>query len=1097
MSNGFKKVFFRQIKDTKSRFISILLISALGVGFFVGVKAASPSMKYSADKFFDKNNLMDFRIMSDFGFVDDDIKALEDIKGVKQVMPSYWSDLLVKDGDANDVVRFHSVPESKAKETPINQLKVVEGRLPQSSGECVVESNQNTSKNYKIGDTVEVISPNEDTEITDIVKTNTFTVVGLVESPQYISFDKGISQVGDGSLLSYIMILASDFTYSRYTEVYVTVDTPKTCDSSFDKEYSDYIEEFTSKIENVADVQIEANRKQIVEEANESINSAKAQLEKQKQEQQAKLDEAAKEISDAENEIASNEQKIKDGEAEIEAGEAKIASSEAQIADGWNQIAAGEQQLQAGIEEYNAAVDEYNEFYSQYESQREVGQAQIDSGREQVEKFQAMLNALESMNITDDEQIQQQINSLQQQLNAAEAQIVAGEQLLAEADYEIAAAKQQLDASAAQIQASENEIENEKQNLVNAEAELEQGKQEIEKNKKEIEAGKAEIEEGKVKLEDSKKKLEEGQKAFDDKFKLAENNIKQKENEIASLSSGKWYIFTREDNPGYTSFAQDADRIDGIASIFPLFFFIVAALVCLTTMTRMVEEERTQIGTFKALGYENKTIAAKYFLYAFFATILGSILGTILGLLILPENIFHAYDVMYKIPYFSIKVSIPIIIIAIIVALLSTCTVAYIVANNELKLNPATLMRPKAPKQGKRILLEKIPFIWKRMNFSSKVTTRNIFRYKARFIMTVLGVAGCTALILAAYGLKDSISVVVPKQYGQIFTYDTMMNLKYEGTMDEKQNLESVIKSDNRIKSNLMVKQSIFNGGSNNEKDSVQVRLFVPESLEDFSNFVNLIDKKDGKDIELTNDNVVITEKLAKLLDLNVGDTISLFDDGDTNVELKIDGIAENYVYNYVYMSKELYEEKFGENLKLNAVLLKLTEDGKAHEDQVAEDWLEEGEILVVTSTSYLISNFEDMIKSLNSVVVLMIICAAALAFVVLYNLTNINVAERMREIATIKVLGFTDKESANYVYRENIVLSIIGIVLGLVIGIFLSNYIVSTIEMDMVMFGRNIKLLSFIYAAALTLVFTLLVNVAMYRKINNISMVESLKSVE
>ena len=1100
MTSGLKKVFIRQIKDTKSRFISILLIVALGVGFFVGVKAASPSMKYSANKFFEANNLMDYKIMSDYGFQDDDIRSLEELKGVIQVMPSYSADLLVNTGGANNVVRVQAVPESSDGKQPINELNVVEGRLPEKSGECVVESNSNTSVKYEIGDTIELLSPSDDKEITDVVKTSTFKVVGFIESPQYIAFDKGITQVGDGSILNYMMISADDFAYSRYTEVFLCVNTPKKYESSFEDDYKSYIADYSSKLASLGVDRVEVNKEAILTQAQKQIDAARKEIDFQKADAQADLDDGKKQIQEAEATIAEKEQEITDGEAQIKASEEQLAASEAQVADGWNQIVAGEEQLNEGINEYNAGVDQYNAAYFEYMAQREAGEAQLNQAQAQLDTYGPLISGLQS--IIDNggvlsSVLQSQFDSYITQYNDAVAQVDAGRQMIADADYQIAAAKEQLDSSAAQIQAAQNEINTQKDNLTAAEQQIADGKAQLEQSKVQIVEGKVQIEEAKKQLVDSKAQLEEGQKEFDTQFTLAEDELNQKSNDLKNLSNGKWYIFTRDDNPGYTSFAEDATRINGIASVFPLFFFIVAALVCLTTMTRMVEEERTQIGTFKALGYENKTIAAKYFFYAFLAAITGSILGIVVGLLILPKTIFHSYDAMYKLSIFAVKISIPVIIIAVVCALLCTCTVAYLVAYRELKLNPATLMRPKAPKQGKRIFLEKIPFIWNKMNFSSKVTTRNIFRYKARFIMTVLGVAGCTALILAAYGLKDSISVVVPKQYGEIFTYDTMMNLKYEGTLDEKKSLKDSIDIDKRVKSSMMIKQSLMNGSKANDDKEVQIRLFVPESLDKFKDYVHLLDKDSESNIELTDDNVVITEKLAKLLNLSVGDTITVGDDAGITVDLKISSIVENYVYNYVYLSRKMYEEKFGEDLKLNTALLKLTEDGKAHEDEVAKDWLKKNDILVVTSTSYVISSFEDIISSLNSVVVLMIICAAALAFVVLYNLTNINVAERMREIATIKVLGFTEKESANYVYRENIVLSVIGIAVGLVMGIFLSNYIVSTIEMDIVMFGRSIHGISFIYAAAFTLVFTLLVNVSMYGKLNNISMVESLKSVE
>ena len=628
MTSSLKKVFFRQIKDTKSRFISILLIVALGVGFFVGVKAASPSMKYSANKFFQSNNLMDYKIMSDYGFQNDDIKALEALTGVSQVMPSYSADLLVNNEGSNNVVRVQAVPEVSDGKQPINELKVVEGRLPQKSGECVVESNSDTSIKYETGDTIELLSPSDDKKITDIVKTSSFKIVGFVESPQYIAFDKGITQVGDGSILNYMMISAKDFAYSRYTEVFLCVDKPKKYQSSFEEDYKSYIADYSSKLASLGVERVEVNKEEIVTQANEKIDSARKEIDAQKADAQADLDNGKKQVEEAEAAIAEKEQEIIDGEAQIQAAEQQLADSEAKVADGWNQLAAGEAQLNEGINEYNAGVEQYNAAYSEYMAQREAGEAQLNQAQAQLDTYGPLINGLQE--IIDNggvlsSVLQSQFDSYIIQYNDAVAQVEAGKQMIADADNQIAAAKAQLDSSAAQIQAGQNEINTQKANLTAAEKQIADGKAQLEQSKAQIADGKVQLENGKKQLEESKAKLEEGQKEFDTQFSLAEEELNQKLKEIENLSNGKWYIFTRDDNPGYTSFAEDATRIDGIASVFPLFFFIVAALVCLTTMTRMVEEERTQIGTFKALGYENKTIAAKYFFYAFLAAITVSI----------------------------------------------------------------------------------------------------------------------------------------------------------------------------------------------------------------------------------------------------------------------------------------------------------------------------------------------------------------------------------------------------------------------------------------------------------------------------------------
>lgn len=1174
MKNTLYKDFLREIKNTKSRFISILLIVALGVGFFVGVKAASPSMEYSADKFFKSNNLMDYRIVSEFGIQEDDVEALKAIDGVEEVMPSYSTDLLVNSGNKNTVVRVHALPEAYGSSNqPINEVKVIEGRLPTKSGECVVEYNQKFPGSYKIGDTVKFLSPKEDTEIDEILNEDTYTVVGLIDTPQYISFDRGISLVGDGSILYYMMILPEDFAYERYTEVYLKSTASLDLNvSSFSQEYEDYIAKLQEKIDEVGQIRLEINKEDIISEATKKLNAEKAKIEKAKKEAWDKILDGEKQLNDAKDEITAKEKELADGEVslanaakEIEASKVKIAQAEQDLIaareDYNNQIAAAEAQLAQSKKDYEAGVKQYNEEYAAFQIQKAEAQAQIDEGKAQLAQIAVLIDSLNQLydnlseyssqpaspvideivnnikqnNDLTPEQIQEleriaqemksqidsanvvvgdmlptlgaEISSLQAQYDEANAQIVAAEQQLADAEAQFASAKAQLDNAKYQIDQGEAQLEYEKANgqaqLDQAAIDIENGKNQIaqaeveyENSRKKIEDGKVQLAEAKIKVADSEKELKEAKEDFDLQFDIADEEIKRAEDEINSLQSGKWYTFTRNDNPGYTSFSEDAERIDGIASIFPLFFFIVAALVCLTTMTRMVEEERTQIGVLKALGYDNKSIIAKYFFYAFIAAIVGSITGAVFGLLFLPETIFNAYKAMYTLPDFYVNFSWITIIAAVIGALLCTCTVATIVARKELNVNPATLMRPKAPKQGKRILLEKIGFIWNHMSFLSKVTARNIFRYKARFIMTVLGVAGCTALILAAYGLKDSISVVVPKQYGEIFDYDMFMTCKYDGTISEKKNLISVLNKDNRIESNMLTKQSALDGTSDNSSDSVSVRIFVPEDSNKLSSYIKLRERESQKQIVFNKDSVIITEKLATLLNIGIGDSIKISDE-NSELSFKVTGITENYVYNYVYISPELYTKATGEEVKYNTIVAKLTDKGKANEGEIAEDWLKKSDILVVNFNSTAIDSFNDMIVSLNSVVLVMIICAAALAFVVLYNLTNINVAERIREIATIKVLGFSNSESANYVYRENMVLSIIGILVGLLMGVFLSGYIVTTIEMDIVMFGRKVNAISFLYAALFTLIFTLLVNLVMYKKLNSISMVESLKSVE
>lgn len=1129
MKNRLFKDFIREVKCTKSRFISIVLIVALGVGFFIGVKAASPSMKYSANKFFEMNNFMDFRIISEFGLKDDDIKAISQVQGVSQVMASYSTDLLVNSKGKNSVVRVHGLPRYvESNEKPINEVNVVEGRLPNKSGECVVESHQKFEGSYKIGDKVTFNSPEEGKNIKDIVKEESFTVVGLIESPQYISFDRGISQVGDGTVLYYMMILPQDFAYPRYTECYVKVNKNYEEASTFSDEYKEVISRIREKLQGLEKARIEVNRNEIMEEANKQLNEGKDKLNKETQELNNKiskgnedLDNGKKEIATKETELAQGEKKLIQGRKDIDKSKAEISQREVELQEGrkkYNEeIAEGERKLEQGKKDYEEGLEKYNKEYADFQVKKEESQKKIDKGKEDLEKLRQEIVALQVLydNLSaflDKEdpslvQLKSTIDEKKEQYKKGQGEIAAAEKQLADAEHEFQVAKSNLDNAKKQLDESEAKLQSEKvegqRKLDDGQAQINNGKEEIVKAEAQYNKSKLELEQGKQKLDQSKGNIAEAEKnlnkAKEDatlQLEMARDEMNKKEEEIKKVSLGKWYIFDREGTPGYKSFLDDAARINAIASIFPLFFFIVAALVCLTTMTRMVEEQRTQIGTLKALGYSNKDIASKYFFYAFAAAIIGSAIGIAWGLALLPKLIFNAYSAMYRLPHFYVTSSWLIILLSILGALLCTCTVAIIVTYKELKSNPAVLMRPKAPRIGKRIFLEKIPFIWDKMNFTAKVTARNLLRYKVRFFMTVLGVAGCTALILASYGLKDAISVVVPKQYGEIFDFDTIMSLKYEGNLKEKELLKKALNNDTRFKDSMLTRQSNIKVTNNRDDNPLEVKLFVPEKVEMLPQYVKIRTRLDGKSLTFNRDSVIITEKLGTLLNVGIGDFIKLSED-NTEFQLKVTDITENYVFNYVYISPELYQSKVGREAKFNTVVSKLTEEGKSQEESIAEDWLKKSDVMVINFTSYVIKSFEDMIKSLNTVVLVMIVCAAALAFVVLYNLTNINVAERTREIATIKVLGFSNSESANYVYRENTVLSILGIILGIVMGIFLSYFVVSTVEMDIVMFGRRIKNISYIYAIAFTFIFTLMVNLFMYKRLSNISMVESLKSIE
>ena len=832
MKNMLTKDTFREIKKSKGRFISILIIIALGVAFFVGVKSAPMVMKATADKYYDDYNLMDIRVISTLGLTNDDIDAIRQVEGVEGALGTYSKDVVLNHDSREFVLKTHSLDLDSLEENDenyINRVNVIEGRLPQKSGEVVIENNEEL-EGIAIGSKIIVESGNEEA-IENSLVTNEFTVVGIIETPYYLSFQKGSSSIGNGVIDSYIMIPKQDFKMKEYTEAIVTVEDTKEFNSYKDN-YFEVIDDAVTNIEGITDEREELR---------------------------------------------------------------------------------------------------YNEII----------------------------------------------------------------QLLPE---------------------------------------------EIAKN----------------------------------------------------VPKAEWFILDRNSHYSYMDYGNSAASIEAIARVFPVFFFLVAALVCLTTMTRMVDEQRINIGTFKALGYSKWAIAKKFIVYGLLASLIGSIIGTLMGVTIFPTVVMDAYSMMYVLPKSEMLFDIPLILFATLIAVAVTTLSTYFAVNNELSESPSTLMRPRAPKKGKRILIERIPFIWNRFNFTGKVTVRNIFRYKKRFFMTVFGIAGCTALILTGLGIKDSIEDVSAKQFGDIFKYEMTIKLDNIATEKEKSNVIKYLEDESRI-----IKYGLIKSETGNViVDGIEkmVSIIIPSNTKDIEKFIDFRERISEEEVILNNDGAIITEKVASLLDISKGDTIEITSN-EKRVSVVVSDITENYIGNSVYLTSEYYEKVFGESVEYNSILID-TEDN-IDEDILMKDIIKNPIVASVTSSTDFKENFQETVNSLNYVVLVMIVSAGALAFVVLYNLTNVNISERMREIATIKVLGFYDNEVSAYIYRENIILTLVGTLVGLGLGEILHRFIMVTVELETIMFGRSIHGLSYLIAALLTIAFAALVNYAMYYKLKNVKMVESLKSVD
>lgn len=831
---------------------------------------------------------------------------------------------------------------------------------------------------------------------------------------------------------------------------------------------------------------------------------------------QEEIDILAAQVSALEEQEAAVSQQIQASEAQIESQRQQLAATRSElesglaaVENGLSQLSQKESELNAGREQITAGQAEIDAGWIQIQEQENTlaaSKAEIEAGEQELEKGQKQLKAAKKkLN-----KAQKEIDSNAETLAAGQAELDANVAKLNDSEAQYASGLEQYNSGARQIAENEAKLTSGEQEIAENEAKLADGEKEIADNEKKLADGEKEITDNEKKLQDAAKDLKKGEKDLADGKKEYEDAKKDAEDEIAEnqqklndakkeledLEMPEWMVTDREDLPEYTDYGDNADRLRNIGQVFPVIFFLVAALISLTTMTRMVEEQRTQIGTLKALGYKKSAIAAKYICYAFFATLLGSVLGMLIGEKIIPYIIITAYGIMYHNVANTISIDYQpgFALIASAASVVCTVGATLFASGKELQETPASLMRPPAPKEGKRVLLERLTFIWKHLSFSWKSTIRNLFRYKKRLIMTVFGIAGSMGLMLVGFGIQDSISDIAAIQYRELQHYDGMVIEDSDATEEEHAELFEYMKENeqiahcNRVQ---MTKISAPKGSSN-----ISIYLFVPESLSEFAKDVTLKNRITGETYELTDEGAAISEKTASLLGLKVGDMIPL-KKGDKEYKVRVAVITENYMSHYLYMTPRVYEQTFGEKPEYENIVFTMQEDCKDDLEMAGTRILDYPGALSISYTSSLASQVDRMLSTLDAVILVLIVSAGMLAFVVLYNLNNINITERQRELATLKVLGFYDGEVSQYVLRENVILTVLGIMFGAVFGILIHRYVITTVEVDAVMFGRNIKLLSFLYSGILTSIFSIVVNGVMHFKLKTIDMVESLKSVE
>lgn len=1188
MTKSYVTDSLRSIKRTFSRFVSIIAIVAMGCGLFCGLNAVGPDMKETANEYYYEYNLMDIRLQSYLGLYEEDLEKVRAIEGVKAVQGAKFVDGYVQtfseeneeyegivDIDGSELtVRvmgvdlFQAVDFENGMDDPdyINRLKLVDGRYPEADNECVITcSGLTTPEQFKVGGTIKVVGDGE--EITYSLKNNVFNVVGIVQTPYWVSYERGVTTAGSGKLGDFVYVTNDAFTdkINYYSEAYVTLDGADEFDA-YTEEYDEFVSGMRQKIAEESEPIAEARRTALKVGLKQKLANAKTQIDQAEATIGAKLKEGKEQLDYLYETERNGEKMLEEAQKTLDEEYAKAQA-----------------QLDSGNSQYMSAVNEYNEKYttvsnkkvelankkSEYNAKRmeadnaksllaeaqtklslaeaeiKITESLITSTQSTLETLQANQNVsqedldldkiAERLEETNPElaKILLSASNLTAQGMAADA-IVEVEQLLDQYQTELAVAKQQkdagqkeYDAKKAEYDAAEVQLNNAKKQLDDAEVQLAEAERKLEEFKVQIEASGDKLQYGSIEaqtkymaaqaelalrttqyqniqatIEKAEKEYKEAEEEINARIGSVKTEYEKGQNLLQNIEdSVGWSVYTRHDSPGYTGYGQAADNMVRLAYIFPTFFFIVSTMVCLTTMTRMVEEERTQLGTLKALGYSNKMISGKYILYAALASFIGIIFGTIIGSVGVPLAICGAWGIMYEMPETILQFMPLYIILGIVIAMGSTVLAAFLACRKELASVPAVLMRPKPPKAGKRVFLENIKGIWSKLSFTSKVTVRNLFRNKKRFAVTVIGIAGCTALILAAFGIRGALGGVVDNQYGEngVAQYDLQVVLK-DGQVDyENSSIVQEINAKEGIQKSMLGYLKVCTGFSDRSEKSMEIDILIPENPAVFQEFIDL--KLGKNDIPLSDEGAVITTKLADKTNTKIGDTlkVSWIEGSKTyEYEVLVTGIVDNYTFHYVYMTPYYFSQVTGTPLTFNYLFCKVDEAFTTEQKAFLEKSINElNGVNGSVFTTVVIDNVSNIVNTLNLVVLVFIIAAMGLAIVVLYNLNNINVNERIRELATLKVLGFYNGEVSAYIYRENIFLTLIGIALGLVLGLPLNIAVIGAVDVDQLTFNTSLAPISYVVASIITIAIAVLVNIGMHFKLKKISMVESLKSVE
>lgn len=1179
---------FREIPKSIMRFLAILIIIFLGVGFFVGISATSPDMMITLDNYFDEQNLMDIRVQSTYGLTEEDIDDLHTLDGAA-VQSHYAYDFFVE--DYAEAIRLYSYDAKNGQD--LNQYHVAEGRLPEASGEIALDTRATFLEGVALGDTLALQTGSSNGSPEDHLKTQTFEVVGFVDSPLHITHQsRGNTTVGSGSLDGFGVVLETDYDTEFYTEANLLIANAQE-HMVFSKDYEETIAPYEAELEEQLATFETRRAETIQEEAQGEIDDAWAELEDGEEElasAEADLEEARAELDDAWAEfedgyaefqeqwdaalaeVDRNEQQLDQtiadlrsqrqdlinqrrqlqnqraeldsNEEQLEAGRAELEDGLAQLEDGIAQIEANRSQIEAGLAEIESQRNELTSQRASLVTARD-NLSQLDAA---IQELTAQITALE-----DDAENDEQLTALIAERESLLAQRAGIGQALGDPEISVEAINQQIaqmDSGLAELARAEEEARaplEELDGLISQRTALEGQLAELDAQADQLEAGRAQITEGIAAINDGLPRidaglaeaqngyaaLEEARETIADEFAEAEAELTEAEEELnaaeeeyrdglltfqeerrtalaemedarleleeaeanlADLPEPDYFQTLQTEVASYTEYKDNTDRLAVIANVFPVFFFLIAIFISFTTMTRMVDEEREYIGIMKSLGYANQQILIKFLTYSILGTTIGSLLGLLVGYTFIPNLIFDAYGSMYNLPSIHTQQYTLYTVIALGAAFFSTVGASLLAVRKSLKSNAATLLQPKAPSKGTHIWLENIPFIWKRLSFNYKVTFRNVFRYKSRMFMTIFGIAGSTGLVLTGFGISDSISSIPDVQYSELNHFQAYVAMDTNASENSLNNYLTTIDSHPELDETIFVYQDNVTLEEENV-NTQEAAVFVPEDTANLGEFVTLRHPETGEELVLDDSGALITMKLADLFDVQTGDEMALLAADDEVWTVEIAGVVENYVGHTIYMTEDYFNDISGaDDVDMNLSLLKYDADA-VDQDTLGNELMNQNAVLGMTYSSEIYDSFSGTLNSLELITQILVIAAAALAFIILYNLTNINVSERERELSTIKVLGFHDREVTMYIYRENIILTLIGIFFGCIFGTILVRFIMATMEVDNLVFGREIHLTSYLFAIVLTLLFTLVVMVVIHYQLKRINMVEALKA--